>query len=377
MGSEAESEACAHDPVKDLLIVGLSVQSQGARAGLGGLMVEVVDASHSRGSFYVEFFCNGGAGYRASKALRTWFVHCIPTRATPQPINASPALFRPGATIVIDLQLSSTCLTRACDDHIFQALHPSYGRSNSHNITSASQLPPTFQNGKPPPPSSQSSTHPKTNTPIPKPAKRKPPTSKPSSSTTDVPRPRASKLAKEHNISAHEEREIREAFSLFAEPLKGYSKEGVIPTSDVRSCLVALGIPPSSRDEQAEFVEILDPEGEGFVAYEPFFAVCALKYHQREERGGGEARRREVEEAFGLFTGAGAGGGGSSASGSAGPRDVITIADLKRVAAVLREDVKDEVLRDMILEANGGAGVGKGVRRDEFEEVMRRAGVWR
>lgn len=148
-----------------------------------------------------------------------------------------------------------------------------------------------------------------------------------------------------------------------------------MPTSDVRSCLVALGIPPSSRDEQAEFVDILDPEGEGFVAYEPFFAVCALKYHQREERGGGEARRREVEEAFGLFTGAGA--GGSSASGSAGARDVITIADLKRVAAVLREDVKDEVLRDMILEANGGAGVGKGVRRDEFEEVMRRAGVWR
>ncbi|KAK1655636.1 calmodulin [Colletotrichum phormii] len=215
---------------------------------------------------------------------------------------------------------------------------------------------------------------PQINHPNPKPAKRKPPTQKPSSSnTTDIPRPRASKLAKEHNISAHEEREIREAFSLFAEPLKGYSKEGVIPTSDVRSCLVALGIPPSSRDEQAEFIEILDPEAEGFVAYEPFFAVCALKYHQREERGGGEARRREVEEAFGLFTGAGAGG----SSAAAGPRDVITIADLKRVAAVLREDVKDEVLRDMILEANGGAGVGKGVRREEFEEVMRRAGVWR
>ncbi|OHE95932.1 calmodulin [Colletotrichum orchidophilum] len=203
------------------------------------------------------------------------------------------------------------------------------------------------------------------------PAKRKPPTTKPSTSTTDVPRPRASKLAKEHNISAHEEREIREAFSLFSEPMKGYSKEGVIPTSDVRSCLVALGIPPSSRDEQAEFIDILDPEGEGFVAYEPFFAVCALKYHQREERGGGEARRKEVEEAFGLFTGAGNGGL------AAEPRDVITITDLKRVAAVLREDVKDEVLRDMILEANGGAGVGKGVKREEFEEVMRRAGVWR
>jgi len=35
------------------------------------------------------------------------------------------------------------------------------------------------------------------------------------------------------------------------------------------------------------------------------------------------------------------------------------------------------VLRDMILEANGGAGVGKGVGREEFEGVMRRAGVFR
>jgi len=39
--------------------------------------------------------------------------------------------------------------------------------------------------------------------------------------------------------------------------------------------------------------------------------------------------------------------------------------------------VSDDLLRDMILEANGGAGVGKGVERDEFEGIMRRAGVWR
>jgi hypothetical protein len=50
---------------------------------------------------------------------------------------------------------------------------------------------------------------------------------------------------------------------------------------------------------------------------------------------------------------------------------------LKRVAAALKEDVSDDLLKDMILEANGGAGVGKGVERGDFEEVMRRAGVWR
>ncbi len=71
---------------------------------------------------------------------------------------------------------------------------------------------------------------------------------------------------------------------------------------------------------------------------------------------------------------------------------VITLADLRRVAALLRLDgsggggegggkgrevVTEEVLRDMILEANGGRGVGVGVGKGEFEGVMRRAGVWR
>lgn len=50
---------------------------------------------------------------------------------------------------------------------------------------------------------------------------------------------------------------------------------------------------------------------------------------------------------------------------------------LKRVARSLKEDVEEGLLRDMILEANGGSGVGKGVEKDEFENVLRRAGVWR
>ena len=53
------------------------------------------------------------------------------------------------------------------------------------------------------------------------------------------------------------------------------------------------------------------------------------------------------------------------------------MATLKGVAKALKEDVDEDVLRDMIIEANGGAGVGMGVERDEFESVLRRAGVWR
>lgn len=125
----------------------------------------------------------------------------------------------------------------------------------------------------------------------------------------------------------------------------------------------ALGIPPSS-DELAEFTSILDPEEEGFAYYGPFVAICALKLHTRTRTS--ESHNKEVEEAFRLFT-----------NGSGAGEEKITLATLKRVAQALKEDVDEELLRDMILEANGGAGVGRGVERDEFEAVMRRAGVWR
>lgn len=149
-----------------------------------------------------------------------------------------------------------------------------------------------------------------------------------------------------------------------------------MPTTEVRSALAALGIPPASRAEQAEFIEVLDPEGEGYARYEDFFAVCALKYHARGDEEADEERQREVDEAFALFTAGRAAEGGRKGKGRAG-EDVITLGDLKRVAALLKEEVGDDVLRDMVLEANAGAGVGAGVGREEFTDVMRRAGVFK
>lgn len=95
------------------------------------------------------------------------------------------------------------------------------------------------------------------------------------------------------------------------------------------------------------------------MRYEHFVAVAALKMQSRSE----ESQREEVEMAFRLF-----------ARGEG--RGRITMADLRRVARELKEDVGEEVLRDMIMEANGGGGVNKGVGVGEFEGVMRRAGVF-
>lgn len=42
----------------------------------------------------------------------------------------------------------------------------------------------------------------------------------------------------------------------------------------------------------------------------------------------------------------------------------------------MKEDSGDALLRDMILEANGGAGVEAGVSLEQFHEIMLRAGVF-
>ncbi|TVY29377.1 Centrin-2, partial [Lachnellula hyalina] len=183
----------------------------------------------------------------------------------------------------------------------------------------------------------------------------------PAAASVSAPEPKArqSKLAKEHNITAAEENEIREAFALFSQKKKG-EKEGVIPISDVRRAMIALGIPPTP-EELEEFISILDDEQEGFAEYPSFVAICALKLHHRDKNS--DTHAQEVEEAFALFSRDG--------------EEKITLATLKEVAKMLREDVEEDLLRDMILEANGGKGVGRGVEKGGFEGIMRRAGVWR
>lgn len=82
-----------------------------------------------------------------------------------------------------------------------------------------------------------------------------------------------------------------------------------------------------------------------------------------EDEYDAESNVEEVQAAYTLFT-----------HGQKGP---ITIAHLRRVAKELKEDVPDDVLKDMILMANGGVkgkDVG-GVNIEDFESIMRRAGI--
>jgi Ca2+-binding EF-hand superfamily protein len=129
------------------------------------------------------------------------------------------------------------------------------------------------------------------------------------------------------------------------------------------------------KSELPSILETIDPLNTGFVEFEPFFSYAAIAMHSKEAGSDedmdddddsnfqGESNAEEVSAGYQLFT-----------HGGAGP---ITLGHLRRVAKELREDVPDEVLRDMILEANGGVrGKGKdvgGVSLEEFESVLKGA----
>jgi len=178
---------------------------------------------------------------------------------------------------------------------------------------------------------------------------------------------RRSKLAKENDITAEEETEIKEAWSLFRlDDVDGYEdeKEGVIRTRDVEDAMRAQGLAPGGRSQMQEFLETLDPDSAGYVTYPHFLALCALQLRSKTD----ESRDEEVRAAFGLFRPTG--------HGVADHDQTIRLQDLRAVARTLREDVSDDVLKAMILEANGGRGVGGGVTLDDFRAIITRAGVF-
>lgn len=94
------------------------------------------------------------------------------------------------------------------------------------------------------------------------------------------------------------------------------------------------------------------------MTYPHFVELCAIQMNSRSD----ETKAEEVEKAFKLFT--------------KGTDRAITLYDLRQTAAILKEDIGDDVLKAMILEANDGAGVGQGVDMEQFQKVMIKAGVF-
>jgi Ca2+-binding EF-hand superfamily protein len=126
-----------------------------------------------------------------------------------------------------------------------------------------------------------------------------------------------------------------------------------------------------AKSEIATVLSTIDPYNTGYVHFEPFLSYAAIAIHSKEDDDEEdddddvyqeESNMEEVRAAYKLFT-----------HGGPGP---ITLAHLRRVAKELREDVPDDLLKDMIREANGeGKSAVGGVGLEQFESVMRRAGM--
>lgn len=136
----------------------------------------------------------------------------------------------------------------------------------------------------------------------------------------------------------------------------------MIESGNAVRVLTALGI-PLTKDDMAETIETLDPDGEGYITYEPFLAYTAIRMNVMVEEASEGTRAEEVRQMFSLFTKSG--------------EERITVAHLKRVAKTIHEDVDDATLKDMVMEANGRGREGwkDGVTLEQFEAVLKRAGV--
>ncbi|KAJ5893668.1 hypothetical protein N7495_005359 [Penicillium taxi] len=169
-----------------------------------------------------------------------------------------------------------------------------------------------------------------------------------------------SKLARDNDISTNEEKEISEVFEDYAIQNEEFpdEKAGMMPRQDVRRAMISLGVGPDNSEQLAEILAAIDPTRTGYVAYGPFLSVVAAKLRSRSDH----AIEREVIDAYKLFT-----------RGLDGP---IKMGHLRNHARKLNMEEDDDLLKSMILVANGGAGVNEGVTLEQFHDVMQRAGLF-
>ncbi|KAK6536531.1 hypothetical protein TWF281_000759 [Arthrobotrys megalospora] len=158
------------------------------------------------------------------------------------------------------------------------------------------------------------------------------------------------KLAQNLSLSTEEEQEVRNAFEYFTDPKE--LGDDIIQAKNLKKAFSALGFNLSPGDAR-DILKTIDPDDEGFITYELFLEVAAMKIKDRD-------KKEEVEKAFSLFTG----------GDDEGP---ITLQHLRKVAKVLNENVSDDTLKDMLREASAGGGMD--VNKRDFEDVMKRAGI--
>eukprot|EP00760_Papus_ankaliazontas_P005390 PhM_4_TR12538/c0_g1_i1/m.17294/K16465/CETN1; centrin-1 len=134
--------------------------------------------------------------------------------------------------------------------------------------------------------------------------------------------------------------QIKEMFDLFDS-----DGGGSIDTDEMMLALTQLGI-SESREEMEQIVSSIDADGSGAVEFDEFKLII-------EQLMGTKDSDVEMQKAFFHFS---------------GEKDKITVADLRRVADEVGEDVSDELLHDLMRVADrDGDGL---VGFSEFRAMM-------
>ena len=128
-------------------------------------------------------------------------------------------------------------------------------------------------------------------------------------------------------------------------------------SSKVYRALTALGVKPDSKEQFAALMDAADPDRSGYVTYEHFVGIAALKLLQRTT----EQATLEAASAFKLFTGG---------------AEILTLEHLRGIAKDLKMTVDEDLLKEMILEANEGIGLEHGVTFEQFQGAMARTGMF-
>lgn len=148
-------------------------------------------------------------------------------------------------------------------------------------------------------------------------------------------------------LSAEQRADIKEAFDLF-----DTEGTGKIETKELKVAMRALGFEPK-KEEIKKMVAEIDKDGTGTLSFEEFLNLMTTKMAEKDTK-------EEIMKAFRLFD--------DDETGK------ISFRNLQRVAKELGENLTDEELHEMIMEADRDGD--HEISQEEFLRIMKKTSLY-
>lgn len=154
-------------------------------------------------------------------------------------------------------------------------------------------------------------------------------------------------LGARSKLTEDQKQEIKEAFDLF-----DTDGSGTIDQRELKVAMHALGFEPR-KDELRQMIAEVGKTGAGAIDFSDFLHMMAGKMGERDAHD-------EILKSFRLFDDQNTG--------------KITLANLRRVASEIGEDVTDEELQEMIDEADRDCDGA--INQEEFFRIMKKTSLY-